>query len=67
MVALNKTDKFRLVTNNELFESEYATKYTGIFNDYQLFWEYLINHVVKQISIAKGSLSILRYYASLSV
>ena len=63
----NKTDKSSLATNNELLQSENAIKYLGIFIDYKLSLEHNINHVVKQISIAKGILSILRYHAPLLV
>ena len=58
----NETAMLCLATNNRLLESKNAIKYLKELIDYKLSWEYHINHVVRQISIANEILSILRYY-----
>ena len=52
---------------NGTIDTKDVVKYLGVLTDSKLTWEYHIQFVVDKLRTAKGILSKLRHYASLSV
>ena len=64
---INCDDNFCVNTNNGPITPQSVIKYLGGFVDHKLTWKNHIQYVEEKLCRARGILSKLRYYASLSV